>query len=150
METPPPKIDPTIVFPALCEILESLGYHIQKCNVPFRPTTSSPCISRVCRSSIIANLFNSGIEIACHWPCTDTAKANTEAFAVFVNSLNALCRSVTCLAEPQTMTIRAYYPFNFQPDSFRLFIEAWMEDAADILAEVQREGLGFLDIATVH
>jgi hypothetical protein len=31
-----------------------------------------------------------------------------------------------------------------------MFIEAWMEDAADILAEVEREGLGFLDIGMVH
>jgi hypothetical protein len=29
-------------------------------------------------------------------------------------------------------------------------MEAWMEDVADILAEVQREGLNYLDISMVH
>jgi hypothetical protein len=148
METPPPKTDPTDAFPALCEILESLGYHIQERNVEFPPYHLLALHKQ--NLPVIVNLFDAGIELACHWPCTEIAKANTGAFAVFVNSLNALCRSVTCLAGPHTMTIRAYYPFSFQPDTFRLFMEAWMEDAADILAEVQREGPGFLDIATIH
>ena len=90
------------------------------------------------------------MEIACHWPCNEKAKEGHEAFTVFVNSLNALCQSVTCIADPETMTIRAYYPFDFDPGLFRSFMEAWMEDVADILAEVQREGLNYLDIGVVH
>jgi hypothetical protein len=148
MATRPPKIDTTNVFPAVCEILESLGYHIQERNVEFPPQHLLGLHEQ--NLPVIVNLFDAGIEVQCHWPCTDIAKANTEPFAVYINSLNALCRTVTCLAEPQTMTIRAFYPFNYQPDFFRVFMEAWMEDAADILAEVQREGPGFLDIATIH
>ena len=106
MATRPPKIDRTDVFPAVCDILESLGYHIQERNIEFSPYHL--LVLHKENLPVIVNLFDAGIEIACHWPCTDIAKANTEAFAVYVNSLNALCRSVTCIAEPQTMTTRAY------------------------------------------
>jgi hypothetical protein len=41
-------------------------------------------------------------------------------------------------------------PFNFEPGLFQVFMEAWMEDAADILAEIQRDDAGFLDIEMMH
>ena len=85
---------------------------------------------------LVVRLFDAGIEIACHWPCTDIAKANTEAFAVFVNSLNALCRSVTCIADPETMTIRAIKPRNKRASRD----QETLEDEADNQGVEEEEG----------
>jgi hypothetical protein len=148
VEAPPPKDNSADQFSDLCDVLESLGYVIKERNAEFPPYHLFAQHKQ--NLPIIANLFNPGIEIACHWPCTQKAKDNHEAFAVFVNSMNVLCQFVTCLAEPETMTIRACYPFNFATDLFRAFMEAWMEDAADILAEIQRDDAGFLDIEMMH
>jgi hypothetical protein len=148
VENRPPKIDPSDAHRGICKVLESLGYHIQKQNTEYPPydlfathTESLP---------VIVNLLPAATEIACHWSCTERAKINHEAFAVFVKSLSALCQSVACTAEEETMTLRAYYPYLFDPDLFRSFMETWMEDVADILSKVQRNDLGFLEIEVMH
>ena len=147
MGTRPGQINPVDAVPQLAKVLESLGYTVKERNTAFAPCdvfalhkTNLP---------IIVNVFSNSIEVACHLPCTEHARQNPEEFLAVVNSMNALCRLATCQADPEYLTIRTCFPFAFEPDLFRSFMEAWMDDAGEVLADIRRQ-LGYLESGFVQ
>jgi hypothetical protein len=128
--------------PLLVEVLESLGYTIAEGHgAKDGKTVPSPfgiCALHETSVPIIVSVFSDSIEVQCEWPWTEAATEKPDACAVMVNDMNCLCRLITCQANPECMTMRACFPFAFEPDLFRQFMESWMEDAQDILADVKR------------
>ena len=133
----------------LTSVLESLGYTVQV--GPAVPDREGPyTVVGQCPGTfpIAVCIYSASVDVSASWPCTEEGKQHQGIFIVMVNQLNCYCRMLTCQALTAEMEIRACFPFAFEADRFRSFMEIWLDDAAEIIQAVKQENLGYLDFDT--